>query len=209
MLCIGEGIFFQLPGESKHRVLHSAKIIGVEKRFFTAEVAKKEDFAPEKEEQSIFIYFELKKAFLKQPARIDSITESETTSNIVFETIGEPVSAENRNSYRVSTVMADLTVEVGSEANCPLLDVSAVGFSIISGAHYNIGDIVDAAFEYDDKRYEGKGCVHGIRKLDDEHIRYGVQCTDDKRIPGNLRTGLQRISMAVQRQQLRRLAATS
>jgi len=208
MLRSGDNIFFSVPGRSESRVLWPAKIIHVDGRCHTAAPLENEVVALEVE-QDVFIYFELKRAFMKQAARIESIAETGPASTIAFETCGEPERAEDREYYRVSAVMSDLTIEFGPYGDCALLDVNSTGFSTISTGQHRIGETVDTALEFEDKRYEGKGRVQSVRKLDGENVRYGVLFTDDADNANGLSTGLLRLSMSIQRKQLRTQARTT
>lgn len=207
MLAVGNGFYIQILGESTQRVFHPAKLVGQTGNVCIA-VLEEAGLGIE-EGLDILIYYNMRSNFVKQAARVDAVIQIEPEPVISFVTVSEPVSAEGREDYRVSTVMADLTVILGDEDACPLQDVSAVGFSAIPGRRYRIGEILDASFVYDGEYYTGKVCVLSIRESDKGRRRYGVHCIDDKKSGGNLLKGLQSMSMAIQRQQLRRLAATT
>ena len=205
MVGIGVGFHFQLPGNSKQRILHPAKVLGCYKGgVYTAEV---EDPALAlKDGLEILLYFERNREFMQQSARIDSIEESDTQPVITLTTTGDPVSAESRQCYRTSTVMIELTAEVGSERGCRVLDVSSTGFAVVASQRYSVGKILDATIGYEGKSYNGKLSVQSVRELSPGRIRYGLHCTEAKKTPGNLAQGLQQMSIQIQRAQLRRLA---
>ena len=96
---------------------------------------------------------------------------------IGFETTGEPVSAEGRQSFRVSTATSGLTARIGEEA-CPLLDISATGIAVISRATHLPGETVPVSISYDGRSYSGTARVQGIRKLPDGRIRFGLHGSD-------------------------------
>ncbi len=50
------------------------------------------------------------------------------------------------------------------------------------------------------------GWVQRVRDLGKGRTRYGLHCVSDQRAQGTLAEGLQRASMRIQREQLRRLA---
>ena len=114
-------LFLCIPTESPERVLRPAKIVSIENDMFAVE--------PEEPElaleagQEILIYYEIKQTFMQQPARIDALLDTEHNPTVGLVTTGEPVSAESRQCYRVSTVMSDLVAGIESQ-DCPLLDVS-------------------------------------------------------------------------------------
>lgn len=230
MLAIDAGIFLRMPLESDKRILHPAVIKECREKVFTVEVDE-----PLKLEagDEILVYYEIKREFMQQPARVDAVLmsdpeaepddesagdaegesdrEAETPVKMMigFETTGDPVSAESRQCYRVSTALAGLTTQLGNETGCQLLDVSASGFSVISSARHKLGSIVPAVLHHDGRTYKGKACVQSIRELEPDRIRYGLYCVENRSITGDLQKGMQTISMAVQRQQLRRLAGSA
>jgi len=201
---IGDGVFVQIPGEFDHRVLHPAMILGIHERDITAELEERE--LPFECGEPILVYYEQDTVFMQQTARLNSYDSAEPGPLIEFELTGEPSSAESREHYRVSTVMANLTAELGNESLCPLLDVSSMGFSVIASEDYEIGNIVDAVLWYSGQQFAGKVCVQSIRELGKGRIRYGFHSLEDSRTSGNINCGLEAMSASIQRQQLQRLA---
>ncbi|MHC4776219.1 MAG: PilZ domain-containing protein [Planctomycetota bacterium] len=116
------------------------------------------------------------------------------------------MSAEGRERFRVSTVMADLTATVGAEAECKLLDVSTTGFAVEATQRYEIGQVVSVTLRYQDRQFSGKARIQSIRELELGRIRYGLHAVDDKASGGELRKGQQHITAAIEREQLRRRA---
>ncbi|MHC4129010.1 MAG: PilZ domain-containing protein [Planctomycetota bacterium] len=143
---------------------------------------------------------------MKQPARLDAVGQDDPTPVVGFQTTGEPVSAEGRERFRVSTVMADLTATVGAEAECKLLDVSTTGFAVEATQRYEIGQVVSVTLRYQDRQFSGKARIQSIRELELGRIRYGLHAVDDKASGGELRKGQQHITAAIEREQLRRRA---
>jgi len=121
--------------------------------------------------------------------------------------IGDPVSAEGRQCYRVSTLIANLTATLGKKENCQLADVSTTGFSIISSESFSIGNQVPVELRYEQERFPGIGCIQSIKEIGPNRYRYGMHCVESKKTGSDLTRGLQHISMAVQRIQLKRRAA--
>ena len=207
MLTIDAAFFLQIPGNSKKRILHPAKIVGFTEGLHTAELEEAD--LPITAEQEILVFYESNHSFLQQPAWVTDVFEGGPKFMSEFTIIGEPMSAENRQTYRVSAVMTGLTVELGEEKKCPLLDISSTGFSLIAGETYEIGNIVDAVVRYDGKEHKGTVCVQSIRPLSEGRIRYGLHCVNDPKQPsGGMSTGLQHVSLSLQREQLRRLAVS-
>ncbi|MHC4826979.1 MAG: hypothetical protein ACYTEY_10510, partial [Planctomycetota bacterium] len=148
MLASESRIFFNLPSESKERVLHPATVREPGEAGYTAEI-EEPDVALEAG-QDIFIYYEIERKFVKQAARIDAVMQTNPTLVVGFETTGEPVAAESREWFRVSTVVANLTVDFGSKTGCPLLDVSSVGFAVESAERFEVGQVVPATLRFQD-----------------------------------------------------------
>ena len=204
MVGIGSGFFVQIPNASGQRILHPARVCGQVDGVLTAELEER-DIEVE-EGQGVPVFFEEHREFLQQPACIQAVDEADAKIIISFETKGEAVSANSRQCYRVSTVMTGMTASLGDETSCPLLDVSATGFAAIAGSIYNIGDLVDAVLELDGQEYSGRIAVQSVRELSKGRIRYGTHCADDGKGSDALKSGLSKVSMFVQRQQLQRLS---
>lgn len=203
MVGISEGFYVQGSTPSSTRVLHPATMLGTQDEGYWAELEEK-DLSLEKGRE-VFVYYEIERRFLKQTARIEAVTDEQHKLTIYFVTVGEPVSAENRQQFRVSTVMSDLTSTLGEET-CKLLDVSGVGFSVVSKKRHEIGATLSVEMHHEGQCFSGTVCVQSARSLDKERIRYGLHCVDETHSGCNLAKGLWQITMAVQRQQLRRLA---
>ena len=97
---------------------------------------------------------------------------------------------------------------VGDETGCPLLDVSSVGISVEATGRYEIGQVVPGTLCHDGRQYRGEARIQSIRQLGGDRYRYGVHSIQDKTSGGDLRTGQQLISAALEREQLRRLVGT-
>ena len=167
MLTVGNDVFLQLTSESEHRTLHPSSVVEVTDHVFTAEL-EEHDLAPEAG-QEILIYYNLRHEFVNQSARIDTVLETEPDENgqskvlVAIERTGEPVSAEDRQCYRVSTVLAELAVSFGGCGDCPVMDVSPTGFSVISPKKYRVGRIVTATFQYENLQHTGHVCIQSMR----------------------------------------------
>jgi hypothetical protein len=157
-------------------------------------------------QQEMLLYFQERSKFLQQPIRIEAVLESQPRMIVGFKTTGEPVSAESRNCFRVSTVIGGLMATVGSDTSCPVNDISSTGFSITSAHEYQVGTNVPISIVHEGRKYSGTACVQSIRELDNGQIRYGLFCLTGRSASGDLAKGLSQISMAFQRAQLRRLA---
>ena len=217
MVGIGTGCFIQLPGNSKQRVLHPARVVGLVDETYTVE-AEKNDL-PVEPDTDVLLYFEKNRKFMQQSGRIEAVdtvdVDDEASDEdgpqllISFKTTGEPVSAESRQHYRVSTVITGYQADLNTERACRVLDVSGTGLSIVSGESYAIGNAVDVSIVEDGRTYAGKACVQSVRDLGGGRTRYGLHCVSYLKAKGTLAEGLQRASMRIQREQLRRLAGSA
>jgi hypothetical protein len=196
-------IFFNIPDVSDERVLHRAKIITVKENLYTSEL--EEEGLDLKDEMGLFIYFKLDRQFMRQAARIGSVIENESNTLVEFETIGEPFSAENRQALRISSVGADLKATFGAEENCEVVDISATGFAVYGTKEHAIDSRVEATLTFEGETFKGAVSIMAVVKRKGR-IRYGVHYIDDPKAGTSLKKGLGRITMAIQRKQLSRLA---
>ena len=203
----GTGFYLQIPDESEERILYPATVQEWNENIYTAGWQKVYN-APEIG-QEVLIYYKIEREFVKQGARIKMVSKTDSTTAFRFELTGDPVSAERRQCYRVSTVMAEVSATFGAEENCPVLDVSATGFAVVASRRYWTATVVDATVHYAGFAFSGKGRIESVRDLEPGRIRFGVYCISDKETGGTLRAGLQEISASVQRQHLRRLKRAS
>ena len=122
-----------------------------------------------------------------------------------LEYVGDPVSAESRESYRASVISADMAAEVGEERDLSVQDVSATGFAVVSANEYPIGTVLEVAINYEGDFYSGTASVQSIREFSSKRIRYGMRALEGSDLPD----GLHQICMAVQRLQLERKGGAS
>ena len=214
MIRAGDRFYVQIPNQSGKRILHPATVVEHEDSKYIAEVEVSSP--PLEAGNDIIIFFELKKEFMQQSGRIDMIKPSDnpindsqqingpTGTTIGFQLVGEPVSAENRQCYRVSTVMVDLTATLEGEANCHLLDISSSGFSLLSSREHAYGTLVEVTLEYGQNKYSGQARIQNIIEHPRGVFRYGLYGIEDKKVDSELTKGRQVISMDIQRLQLRR-----
>lgn len=218
MIRAGDRFYVQIPNQSGKRILHPATVVEHEDSKYIAEVEVSSP--PLEAGNDIIIFFELKKEFMQQSGRIDMIKPSDEPTDdsvdnssqtnrfhgtaIGFQLVGEPVSAENRQCYRVSTVMVDLTATLEGEANCHLLDISSSGFSLLSTREHAYGSLVEVTLEYGQNKYSGQARIQNIIEHPRGVFRYGLYGIEDKKVDSELTKGRQVISMDIQRLQLRR-----
>jgi len=204
MLSVDQEVFICIPDVSTQRILHKTHVVAAGD-VITLQLDEPTSCDLEAS-QDVLIYFTDKREFMQQPARVEALdTEAEPAPMLNVSTQGEPVSAESRQCYRVSTVLMDLEVEVDSE-NCPLLDISLTGFSFRTAKQYGTGQKLNVRLIHEGRDYVGEATVQSIDELGDD-IRYGCYCVE--KAAGNLMKGLQQKSLAAQREQLKRMAGAS
>lgn len=206
MLGIGYGFFIRVASDGNKCILRPAEITASTPDFYSATL--KEEGMEMAVGDEFLVYYEIRQKFVKQAARIESVQDDPEAPSITFLTVGEPMSAENRQEFRVSTVMSDIFCTVGDEISCAMLDVSAKGFAALAKTQHAIGTILDVDIQHEGQRFSGKVCVQSIKDRGGDVRRYGLRCVEDKSDGTNLAIGLWQVSMALQRQQLRRMAGT-
>lgn len=226
MLTPGAVVFVNFPEESKQRILHAARVVQNNSNGLVLQCDEAGlELAPER---GFRLYYELKLKFVQQAARVEAMLgENELPAGatapappainakgpqgptFIAKTLGEPVSAEGRECYRVSTLLSGLKADLGDEKHGTLADVSVTGFSIIAAKDYAAGMVLKVALHHEGKVFTGNGAIQSIKALSDGRLRYGLLCADIKNHPASLKQGLQQISVAVQRQQLKRLAGVA
>jgi len=197
-------VYLRLPGQAANPVLYPAKV--VQAHSTSSFTLQPEDDALACEVGlEILIYFEFGGEFVQQSACIEALSDDDSEGGISLKTIGERVSAENRQTYRVSTVMSELSVTFGGEENCPLRDVSVTGFAVIGSEKYKIGQILDTELTHDNKKYTGQVSIQSVREEPGGKTRYGVNCIKGDKSATALFKGIQCVSMSEQRNKLKRL----
>ena len=204
MTSINSGIFIEGGSNSGQRVLHPAEILGSTGGVFTAK-SQTAELAFELGE-ALMVYYQRGRSFVKQPALIESCDTSQRLAKIQFAFRGEAVSAEQRESYRVSTIMTELCVDIVDEMGCKLVDISVTGCSAIASGRYRQRQLVRITLYHEGEPISGQAIVRGVKRLDAERTRYGLLCVIERDSDGALKKGLREITMAVQRSQLQRLS---
>jgi hypothetical protein len=197
MLSEGDVVYLGLTSESRKANLQPGKVVDANLTALTVEIT--EDACAREQNQEILIYYNQRRDFVKQWALVNAVMETPSDENgqskILVEMVrlGEPVSAENRECFRVSTTIEELTASFGDCEDCQVMDVSPTGFSLISVDEHEIGDIVTATIQYDGVQYSGSTRVQSKRILRDGRVRYGLHCIDKA-----YREAVQQLVMEVQ-----------
>ena len=80
------------------------------------------------------------------------------------------------------------------------------GAGRLVAAGTKLGAILPAKLHFEDKQFTGSACIQSIKELITGRTRYGLRSNGRRRGAGNLDRGQQKISMVVQRAQLKRQA---
>ena len=203
MLTLEKSVFLRMQNDTAEYSLRPGKIVAKAEGIYSAEM--EEDFMAEGG-QEIFLYYEKDRVFVKQAVLIEAVAREETTV-VDFKLHGAPESAENRQCYRVSTLISDLSAKLGKEEDCKLLDVSVEGFSVAARTEYKPEDIVEATLVHEGNEFWGKARIQSIRPWHKGLVRYGLSHLSQREGGGQLRQGMQKIASEVQRQQLVRMSA--
>ncbi len=198
MLCVGNEMYLLIPSPSKRRVLHPGKVIESNATCFVAEF--EEPIAPAVN-GDVNAYCEVRGKFFQQGAVVTEIRTSEPCV-IAFRRNGEPVSAESRQTYRVSLVTSGFVVHVNKEPGCQVLDISPEGFAAITSRKLNLGSLVNIRFTGEGQTFEASARVQTVQERRDGKFRYGFLVPQSN---AAARKTMQQISVEMQRLQLKRL----
>lgn len=204
MFAHGSKVFVQFPSNSNQRVLHPFEVEDFGPDALT--IRAEEENLPIEPGAEVRVYFEMREKFQQQPARIEAVLKSDPLPLIALALTGVPVSAENREKYRVSTLGTDLLATLDGEDG-RLADVNVEGLSVICSRRHGLGAILPVKVFFEGREFSGRASIQSVKDLPKGKFRYGMQCVGDDRHLGGLAHGLHKISTAVQRAQLKRLAA--
>ncbi|MGA3068372.1 MAG: PilZ domain-containing protein [Tepidisphaeraceae bacterium] len=198
MLARGQAMFLLIPSLSKTKYLHPGKVIESDGSSFTAEF---EEAIILELGSDVIVFCEVNRKFCQQGAIVREIRSSPEVG-IIFERCGEVVSAEGRESYRVSTAATEITAGVGRESACPVLDVSNEGFAAVTAKKLNLGSIVPIKLHGEGHTLDTTARVQTLRERPDGKFRYGFLVPRDDVAA---RKFLQRLTAAMQQMQLKRI----
>ncbi len=159
----------------------------------------------------VLVFYEINHRFMQQPVRVVSAAEEkrddgETRIALELETTGDPISAEGRECYRVSCYSADVRAHLGEDPEmCEVLDVSATGFAVFSDTKYSVGQTLQVILYHNGTPLHGTAVIQSYRAFGKKN-RFGLRAVDDARPKATLKKDLNRINLAVQREQAARLS---
>jgi hypothetical protein len=210
MLRSGQEMFVSFAGGSKVRVLHHAKVESRVDDLLTVRYSDPDGLPGERPEQ-VTVFFDGPKEFMQQPGQVVALETPEEPGQegllTAVRVLGEPVSAETRQCYRVGTVLADYKAKLGRLGTCKLVDVSAVGVGFLCEQKLSLGEQTTIELSLGGRTSRGLGFIQSIKEVAGGY-RYGLLCLEDHG-QGGLAKGLQQLTMDAQRTQLRRLAGAA
>jgi hypothetical protein len=202
MLAVGNAVYLLIPSPSKKRVLHPGKVVESDATSFVAEF--EESITPTVN-GDVNAYCEVRGKFFQQGAIVTEI-RTNNPCVICFRRNGEPVSAESRQTFRVSLVTSEFVVDVDKEPGCQVVDISPEGFAAITKKKLSLGAVVKIRLTGEGETFEATARVQTVQERGAGKFRYGFL------VPQNnaaARKKMQLISAEMQRLQLKRLRAAA
>ena len=129
MIKPSQEVFIRQPIEEEERVLHVG--LCLEWNEDAMGVAIHDSDLELEVEQEILIYFHDRNLFLQIPVRITKAIADGQTLLLELEPLGDPISAEGRDNFRISTITSGLKALIDGKDRCPVRDISATGFAIV------------------------------------------------------------------------------
>jgi hypothetical protein len=203
MLYPGHPMFLFVPNAGNERILYPGTVIESDRENFTAEFEK---IVPLASGIDVNAYGEIRGKFHQQGAIVAEVRQVEPNSVVAFARVGEPVSAENRQMYRVCVVNSGITVRLANQNNCNVVDISPAGFAAVAPGDFKMGWLVEICLDYEGKTVAAMARVQTIKERPDGKYRYGFL------VPQNntaARRVLEAVSSSIQRLQLRRFAGAA
>jgi hypothetical protein len=199
-------LFLRLPKEDspKTKVLRAGIVCSVEDNICVIQL--EEPCSGIEESTEAFLHFEVRQKFFQQSVRI---LRKDSEEPLVFaaELQGTPVSAEQRQCFRVLCFGENVTAKVGDEPGCEVVDISATGFAFYGLREYEIGRRTRVTLSYEGQEYTGNATIQSIRRMNPKTVRCGMHCTDTEN--DTLGRSLAAICVAIQAERRRRLARNS
>ena len=198
MLSVGNAVFLLIPSQSKKRILHPGEVVESGPTTFTAKFA--DPIAPTVD-CDVNAFCEVNGKFFQQGALVTEIRPG-PPNVIAFRRNGEPVSAETRQSFRISVANEGFTSRVERVRSCSVVDISPEGFAAVVTDRLDLGSVVKIKLDCDAQTVESPARVQSVKDLPTGQFRYGFL------VPrGNTaaRKMLQKISADMQRLQLKRI----
>ncbi len=203
----GSPVYLGLDDPSGGRVLHPGIIAEIVQDRCTIEFENSE--LPIKTGDGCLIYYHEFQEFVQRPVKVEEQSEIGPLSRVVMKFIGNSISADSRQEYRVSAINAGLTVTLGTEEGCTIQEISMSGLGLVSDRKYSTGQILIVTLHFEDEDFSGRMVIEWIRQLGGDRTQYGLCGLFDAERSDTLRIGLIRFTRAVQRQNLQRVSGAA
>ena len=203
----GSPVYLGFDDPSGGRVLHCGIIAAIAQDRCTIEFENSE--LPIKTGDGRLIYYHEFQEFVQRRVEVEEQSETGPLSRVVMKFIGDGVSADTRQEYRVSAINAGLTVTLDGEEGCTIQEISMSGLGLVSDRKYSIGQILNVTLHFGDESFSGQMVIEWIRQLDGDRTQYGLRGLFDAKGSDTLRIGLMRFTRAVHRQNLQRVSGTA
>jgi hypothetical protein len=203
----GSPVYLGRDGPSGGRLLHPGVIVAMAQDRLTIEF---ENNGPSIQASDRWqIYYHEFQEFVQRRVQIEEKSKEGSSLRVVMKVIGDVVSTNTRQEYRVSTMDAGLTATLDTEADCAIQDISMSGLGLVSGRKYSIGQTLDMTFRFAEEDFSGRVAVQCIRELDGGRTRYGLCALPDDKDGDTLRIGLMRVALGIHREHLRRISGAA
>jgi hypothetical protein len=203
----GSPVYLGLDDPSGGRVLHPGIIAEIVQDRCTIEFENSE--LPIKTGDGCLIYYHEFQEFVQRPVKVEEQSGNGPLSRVVMKFIGNSISADSRQEYRVSAINAGLTVTLGTEEGCTIQEISMSGLGLVSDRKYSTGQILNVTLHFEDEDFSGRMVIEWIRQLGGDRTQYGLCGLFDAERSDTLRIGLMRFTRAVQRQNLQRVSGAA
>jgi hypothetical protein len=199
----GQGMFLLVSNDSKNPKLAAGKVIESSSTAFAIELDDSSNLQPGLE---TLAYCDVRGKFFQQGVTLTEVRALLSTPTYVFVRVGEPVSAEQRQTFRVSVALSNVIAQVGERKQCQVVDVSPEGIAVITSQGFSIGTTVKIALAHEDNKIAADARIQTIKVLPTGKVRYGLLVPNTNPIA---RKALLKMSMGFQRTQLKRLAGAA
>ena len=206
MLGVGTTMFLLIPNASNKRVLYPGKVTESDGLQFVSEFDESITARLPAAGTEMIAYGEMRGKFYQQGATVVELRAGEAKPVIVFARSGDPVSAEQRQTFRVSVALSGIVAKVGDEHGCQVVDLSPEGFGVISSKELKLGSLINVSMALDGQAIANAARVQTAVKRPDGTYRYGLLIANRK---DPARRILEQASSAMQRLQLRRLSGAA
>ncbi len=203
MLKEGSPVYLRRDDPSSGRVLRPGIIAAIAQDRCTIGFENSE-LSIKTGDECLIYHYEFQE-FVQRRARVEEQSETGPHSRVVMKFIGDAVSADTRQEYRVSTINTGLTVTFDNEEGCTIQEISMSGLGLVSDRKYSIGQILNVTLHFEGEDYSGQMVIEWDRQIDGDRTQYGLRGLFDAKHSDTLRIGLMRFTGAVHRQNLNRV----